>query len=99
MRPGMRKSPPQSMPASGGSPSPISAMVPSATATQPGTIRSASTTFAWARTKARGSVTKALRSCGGRVARDIDDAVGDAVADVLVVENAEDGDALRLFGV
>src|SRR5260370_22273176 len=80
-------------------PSPISAIRPSAIATQPSKIRSAATILALVRTKSVGLskyllLNRAPRSCR---AAQFDDAVGDARAHILVVENAEDRNPRRLL--
>src|SRR5262249_22290403 len=78
-----------SMPLSGASPSPNSAMMPSLIASQPLSMTwSASTKRALARMK---SVAVMALSRGRGKAGDVDNAVGDTVADIGIVHDGDDG--------
>src|SRR5205085_2932706 len=96
-RPGISRSPARSWPRSGGGPSPISAIRPSATATKPRSITaSGRTTRALARMKFSLSVM-AQSPAGCRKARDIDHAVRGADADVIIMHDTRDRRAARFL--
>src|SRR5215469_12798168 len=98
-RPGIRRSPPRSSAAAGGRPSPISAMRPSATATQPRSITaSASTTRALARTKSEWLLIASPHAVRGEL-RDVDHPVGGARAHVIIVYDTRNRRAALLLFV
>src|SRR5918996_6492423 len=91
----MIRSPPASSLPDGALPSPYSAMRPSAKATQPCSItRSASTRRALPRMVSCFEVISHLPSCRGGKRCHVDDAVGDQMANFIVMDDRHHRDAL-----
>src|SRR5262249_53265401 len=99
MRPGVIRSPPASSAPAGALPSPISAMRPPAMAIQPCSItRSASPILALAITASFDFAFISIGpSCRSGKAGDVDNAVGDQMADFIVMDDRDHGDALLLL--
>src|SRR5437667_9717622 len=95
----MIKSPLASSPADGGSPSPNSAMRPSAFAIQPRSItRSASTILALpSRVSGLVEVISRLPSSSSGKRCHVDDPVGDQMADLIIMDDRHHGNARALL--
>src|SRR5258707_7135007 len=94
----MLRSPAVSSAPAGALPSPISAMRPFARATQRCSItRSASTILTLAITVSFGLAFISFPSGRGGEAGDVDDAIGDQMADLVVMDDRDHGDALLLL--
>src|SRR5262245_5205118 len=98
-RPGRTRSPARSSPRSGARPSPVSAISPPVAATHPRSMtRSARTTRAFVNRSSSLMAQAAGSGCHGKPG-DVDDAIGDGIADVLVMDDGNDcGAAAFLFG-